>query len=443
MNSSIFAIFRHKQFKSSSVVFGGIFAGFVINYIINIILARYFGPDHFGIYKIGTIFVTTFATICVLGMDSGLTRYISLKKSSNEFFYIKELIKIAIKYTIVSSAAITSVILIFNKNLSNLLIKDGHYNVIIEILAISIPFITFKTIIVGILRGNKNYIKLEIFHDIIPFILLLISSILVIVLNLNLRMMIYFYLISFMILFFIGIYILKNLDISKLITLQDNHSVNHRLIKREIFSYSLPLLLTNILSISRKKFDILLVGILLSSRDAGIYSVAVPFSMGLKFIMLAVNRVYLPESASKFSKDRLKINSIYQRTTKFLILISMPIFIIIFIFAKELIIIFFGLDYASAATPLRILLTGNLINVISGPFGETLQAIGKTRIIFITNLISATSNIFLLIYLIPKFGINGAAFANFVSLTVMVIISVLYLVKSQNIYPWAVLSRKK
>jgi O-antigen/teichoic acid export membrane protein len=103
--------------------------------------------------------------------------------------------------------------------------------------------------------------------------------------------------------------------------------------------------------------------------------------------------------------------------TKWLCSATLPIFLILFLFPETVLGFLFGAGYSAAASALRILSLGFIINNFLGPNGGTLVAMGQVRFIMWATLATALLNIGLNIALIPPLGIEGAAIASAVAIT--------------------------
>lgn len=131
--------------------------------------------------------------------------------------------------------------------------------------------------------------------------------------------------------------------------------------------------------------------------------------------------------------DELRRN--YTILTKWLVSITLPIFLVIALFPEAVLYLFFGYGYVPAAMALRILSIGFIINNLLGPNEATLLALGHPRFIMWATLATAIMNIILNMALIPPLGIVGAAIASVASITVVNIIRSLKLYSLSKIHP--------
>ena len=107
-----------------------------------------------------------------------------------------------------------------------------------------------------------------------------------------------------------------------------------------------------------------------------------------------------------------EIKKIYSITTRWMLTIVLPLSFFLIIFSKNIIVVLFGSEFAAGATALSILSAGYLIHVAVGQSGLTLISFGKAQYNLINSIIALIANILMNLYLIPIYGINGAAIAS-------------------------------
>lgn len=105
----------------------------------------------------------------------------------------------------------------------------------------------------------------------------------------------------------------------------------------------------------------------------------------------------------------------YAVSTKWLAFITLPIFLVLFLFPEVILNLFFSTTYVPAALVLRILSLDFIINNLLGPNGATLIAMGHTQFLMWATLATAILNIVVNIPLIPPMGTVAAAIASAVS----------------------------
>jgi O-antigen/teichoic acid export membrane protein len=156
--------------------------------------------------------------------------------------------------------------------------------------------------------------------------------------------------------------------------------------------------------------DILMVGMLLSTTDAGYYRAA----QNLIFIaagMIAMSEVFLPLFSQLDGKD---LENAFKRITRYTSVMSFPLTAAGIYFSAEIMSAIYGRDYLAASIPFSILSVALLLMAYNY-LTAMLNAKGRPEISAKIILLSILLNILLNYVLITKIGIGGAAIATVIS----------------------------
>jgi GT2 family glycosyltransferase len=124
-------------------------------------------------------------------------------------------------------------------------------------------------------------------------------------------------------------------------------------------------------------------------------------------------------SELKANDQNEKLRELFSDITKYLILISFPVFTFMFVFADLIITTWVGPGFELSANILRILAVGNMINMtFSAPGNSIIPNVGLPKYQMREGLIFLGINIILSYLLIKYYGIMGAAFGNVLSVIV-------------------------
>ena len=167
------------------------------------------------------------------------------------------------------------------------------------------------------------------------------------------------------------------------------------------------------------KTDTLMLAYYMHSEDVGIYSLSIKLGGCAFFVSSTLFAVFTPTIARFFGQGRRdKIKEYFINVTRWSFLITIPVYLILVIFAEEILRIF-GNSFITGKLSLLILSTCFLINSVLGFSGQTLSILGRSRLILLNTLCAGSLNILLNIILIPKFGFNGAAVATGISIVMI------------------------
>jgi len=184
----------------------------------------------------------------------------------------------------------------------------------------------------------------------------------------------------------------------------------------DLLKFSLPLLVAIILGMVMAWTDTLMLGYLRESKDVGLYSASHSLAGLIPIFLSSAGYMYIPVASQICSEGLIdELGRIYKIVTKWIFSVTIPFFIILILYPKFVLGLFFGESYASACNVLRILSLGFMFHVVVGLNGASLIVLGGGRLLMYMTLIGAVSNVILNIFLIPMLGIIGAAVATAIS----------------------------
>jgi O-antigen/teichoic acid export membrane protein len=189
-------------------------------------------------------------------------------------------------------------------------------------------------------------------------------------------------------------------------------------IARDFWGFSAPRGAAAALQITIIWFDLLLLSRYRSSADVGIYGAASRAVTFGTFALQAIRLAIAPQiSAMLAREDRASAQTVFQTATWWLIALSWPLFLIFAIFGPFLLQVF-GQEFSAGATALTILSLAMLVDLGTGTIGVVLLMGGKSWWNLFNMAVALALNIGLNIWLTPRYGMNGAAVAWAVSITV-------------------------
>jgi len=183
-----------------------------------------------------------------------------------------------------------------------------------------------------------------------------------------------------------------------------------------ILSLSFPMFLTSVMHLIMGKTDIIMLGAMAATRDVGIYSISLKLATLTSFILVAVNSMVAPKFAELYHSDRIDdLKTVAQESAKLIFFTTLPIILVYVMFGRYILTIF-GPDFRNGALALLFLAIGQFINAAAGSVGYFLDMTGNQKLFQKIVMFGSGLNIVLNLVLIPRYGINGAAFASMISI---------------------------
>jgi O-antigen/teichoic acid export membrane protein len=159
-------------------------------------------------------------------------------------------------------------------------------------------------------------------------------------------------------------------------------------------------------------FDRFFVGAMLSTAAIPYYTV--PFSLATRLAIIpnGITGVLFPELSSFVGRDDQRVTRLFGQAIKYLFLVYFPLVLGLCLFAKELLGLWIGGDFATVAAPiLQILALGLFVNGMAQIPFVLLQSVGRPDIPAKFHLIELPLYLLLLWACIEQFGIVGTALA--------------------------------
>lgn len=394
--------------KGSGIILIGTAVSMGLAFFSNMILVRVLSQSQRGVFSLGRVILEFVKIFSFLGLTAGIPRYIGYYDNENK---VKGVMTSGMLITLISGILIGIFLFIFSNYISGFF-DEPQLSPLLRYTAIALPFACELNIMITIFQGVGRAEIRAIFGNIIRSVLYLSglavlfyfgSSEFLIGLD-NLRVTFGVLLFSFVLPSIILLfYTWKTFDFS-------NPDLS---VWRELLIHSIPLSISGILSVLMLRTDILVLGYFLPGERVGLYSGgAVPLARILPVFLSSFGFLYTPIVSDMFSKNlNSEMGRVYQVVTKWITSLTLPGFLVLIMFPNLIIGFMFGSDYVPAANALRILSIGFFVHAILGPNGATLNVIGESRFIMVSNLFAAIGNLLLNLYLIPRIGIFGAGVA--------------------------------
>jgi O-antigen/teichoic acid export membrane protein len=177
----------------------------------------------------------------------------------------------------------------------------------------------------------------------------------------------------------------------------------------EFWRYTAPRGLTGAFQITIVWVGTLMVGSLLSTSSASVYTASTRYLVAGTLVNTAILQVIAPKLAELLSAglgDRAK--DVYQLATACLITIAWPMYFTLALFAPVLLSAF-GHDYRAGVSSLAILSVAMLVATGIGPVDVVLLMGGRSTWNLFNVVMALILNLVLGLVLIPRIGIAGAA----------------------------------
>ncbi len=162
--------------------------------------------------------------------------------------------------------------------------------------------------------------------------------------------------------------------------------------------------------------DITMLGLMKGDYEVGLYSTSVRIYNLVNQVVASVAFVVMPQLAISFAKDDFKrVNELLRYALNFIVVLGLPCLVGMNIICSSIIGTLGGNEYLGASTSLHILSLSLACSFVSGWICNMMLPSGRDAVCLRSGVISAVLNVVLNIFLIPIYGLNGAAFTTFLA----------------------------
>lgn len=384
---------------------------------VGIIVARYLGPDQYGLMSYVISFVTVFQVVAYFGLDSIQIREEAKDKE-------KKAVIIGTTFTLKLIFAACSFIIL------NIIVLCSESNSYIRLMILLYSFtIFFNTFIVirnhfTSIVWNEYVVKSEISRT-------LLGAIFKITLLLLHASLTWFIFASFFdaVLLSSGYVLSYKNKIGKISSWKFDRSIAKFLIGQ-----SFPLLLSGAAIVIYQRIDQVMIGNMIDKASVGYFSVASKFVELLIFIPTIMVQTVTPILVKAHENNYDEYVQKGQRFMNITVWIFILAAIITSLLSYWIILITFGKQYFPAIAVLQILSFKAISAALSGTCGAMIVVEGLQKITFIRDIMGCFICILLNFLFLPKYGILAAAVVSITSNLVAGYLSGLFLPIYRHIF---------
>lgn len=395
---SKFLVFKNHQgfrkyFFNTSWLFAEQFLRILSALFISVWVARYLGPNQYGIISYALAFTAIFAGIAKLGLDGIIVReLINYPEKHSAYLGTAFWLKILGAFLVIG---IIAAILPFTGN-------DATTNLFILIVAIGLVFQSFEVI--------QFYFQSQVLNKLVSLckvIQLALSSIIKIFLVLNENELIFFMLVTVFDAFSLAVSYFFAFKLRNAPPFYKHFELS---IAKQLLKESWPLIFSAIVVMIYMRIDQIMIKELLSEYEVGIYTAAVKLSESYYFIPTLVVASLFPAilNAKKQSEELYKQR--LQHLYTFMVWIAIAIAIPMTFLSDWLIILLYGEAYRESGQILIIHIWSSIFVFLGVASGNWFITEKLQRYSLINTSVGAILNVVLNFILIPKFGAVIAAY---------------------------------
>ena len=387
-----------KYFANTSWLLGERILRMGVSLFVGIYVARYLGPERFGLLSYANSFVGIFVALATLGLDEVVVRELVKTPEQRE-----KILGTSFLLKLVGTLLMWAAILVAIPLTEN----DSQTNILIIIIAFGVFFQAFNVIDLSFQAEVKSK---YVVHA--QFIQLIVSSTIKIILIVNEAPLIWFASVFFLdaIVLALGLVFTYLHNSNKIFSWKWSYETSKHLLHD-----SWPLIFAGIVVSVYMKIDQLMIKEMLGAKEVGLYAAAVKLSEAWYFIPMAIASSLYPAiiNARVYQKEVYyqKIQNLFDLMVWIAVSIALPT-----TFLSTLVVEFlYGKEYLGSSSVLIIHIWTGVFVFLGVASSKYLLAENFIKKTFYRTFIGALLNIIMNYYLIRIIGIQGAAISTLVS----------------------------
>ena len=387
-----------RYFKNTSWLMGERILRMAVGLFVGIWVARYLGPEEFGLFSYAQSFVGLFMAIATLGLDGIVVRELVKDQSKRDALlgtaFILKLI----------GAFIVLLLLFFTVNIIS---TDAQTKLLIIVIASATIFQSMN--VVDFYFQSKVLSRYVAFANMFT---LLISSAVKVWLILNDASLIAF---AWVVLFDSAILSLGYIYVYLKIGNRINQWSFNKALAQSLLKDSWPLILSGIVISIYMKIDQVMIKEMLGAEAVGQYAAAVRLSEAWYFIPMVIASSLFPAimEAKKLSEKLYyeRLQKLYDLMVWIAVAIALPMTFL----SDWVVALLYGEQYSQAGSVLMIHIWAGVFVFLGVASGKWLLSENLQKYAFYRTFIGMLVNLILNCFFIPHIGIQGAALSTLIS----------------------------
>lgn len=184
---------------------------------------------------------------------------------------------------------------------------------------------------------------------------------------------------------------------------------------KELIINGIPFGITNVFTSIYFWIASVMLTFMSGSVAVGLFSSSQKLLLVLSSMFMLIANAVFPIMSQLFVTDKVKLNDLYQKMLKYMLMLGIPIAIGTAIYSKDITLIVFGNDFVNASVGLEVLIWAVIFMFLSGTTSTLLGAINKQFLVTKVTMGGAIVSVVANIILISKFSYVGASITSVIT----------------------------
>ena len=394
--------------------------GVTLFFGLSLFLTNFYPASDVGRYDFVRAWLLILGGICMLGTNQAIIYYSGVLQAQNSLGSLRKIYQKMIGIVIATNLLFLLVVWIIPENLINAFFDKEDAAALLFKVVISLSAFAITLLNIDTLRGLKRPLFSELYRNVFRYTPFFLAAIVLYFTN-HLTWLVEAYLLGFVLLA-----VISTLQVFFAFRNNSDPATVDAIGYNKIIKKSYPMAISAVSFFFMQSTDIVLLGKFKDFDTVAFYAVAVKLGMVTTLVLQSVTIILAPKIAEIYKlNDQSQLKKIVKDSARLIFMLSVPIIGLLMLF-PSFFLSFFGEAYTAATNAFLILLGAQFINTLLGPISIYMNMTGKQNKLHQILLLGFIINLVLNWYLIPLYGMVGAATATAISMVLWKSIAVGY-----------------
>lgn len=394
-----------KLVKQSSSIIVYFVISTLLSFFSTVIFTRYLAPGVFGNMTLTRTIINLIAIYSLFGLHHGLLRQGSIAIGQGRIRAYEQIRNYTISLSVLISIIVCTIVFVFANYIATDWFHNSSLTNFLRFNSFVIPIQLLSSITISLFQVNKKADVGQFIYLVVYFALTIVVFYVFTLFLKDESLAIFSFLAANIIYLAILIYYQRKYGFKFSLKLDKEE-------RKSLFSISLPMFFASALNQSQKWTDTLFLGLLGTSSEVGIYYIGLRIGSFVSIPANAFNQSFTPIAGRLIGKGKHdELNELYKTVTHIIFICGSIAFAVIF-FLKDYFVQIFGKGYQGSTSIVLIILISETVDFGVGASRQLITMSGGGKINLLNSIITILLSIGLSYWLIPRYGIVGAAIAN-------------------------------
>ena len=195
---------------------------------------------------------------------------------------------------------------------------------------------------------------------------------------------------------------------------------------KSLFGFSIWIFLSKMFAFLAYRIDTIVIGIFLPPANIAYYNIAFKMYEIVRYGFSLLSSTLIPVTSELNAlADKVRLNLLFQKATRYTVLIIYPVLTFIFFYSETLIRLWVGDGFEASASLSRLFMISLFFAAVVSIGSEMMVGLNRLRELILYSGIASAINLVLSIILVKKIGVSGVVIGTVIG-TIFIMISYLY-----------------